>query len=371
MKIRILFKQNWLAFTILILWFVIHFLVFYLIHGNISDALQYTFYFKEDGSGYGHFYPVISGFLIFGLVLTLLTVELYRKYNPLQTCLAIARDTKDHTVIIGFSHLGQRIREYLQKIGHEYVVIEENQELVASLIEAEEPLVLRKPHNLDALEDANIKDAKLVITTKNDLETLVIATDLIRDVNKTCRIISRCYNDSIAKIIETKSKVETISTSKYACEFIMKEIKNWHLKDVLILGCPNTARRLMSRFRFKNINYKVVERDEEKVADIIDEEPITIGDAKDKDLLTKVGIAAVDLVIIMIDDPEELLLIANAVRLLNGECHMICRFFHEEFAEILEKPPFKALVISTSRHTLERLIEKGVFGTKKAYFKLD
>jgi len=371
MKTKILLRQNWIAFSILLLWFLIHFIVFYISHGTYSEALQYTFYFKEDEIGYGHFYPIISGFLIFGLVLTLLTVELYRKYNPLQTCLALARSSKDHVVIIGYSHLGQRVREYLQKIGRKYVVIEEDQEVLRELIEREEAVVVKKPHTMDSLDAANIKEAKLVLTTKNDLKTLVIATDLIRDVNKTCRIISRCYNDSIARILEQKSEVETISTSKYACEFIMTEIKNWLVKDVLIIGCTNTARRLMSRLRFKGINYKVIERDEEKVADIIDEEPITIGDAKDKDLLHKVEIDSIDLILIMIDDPEELLLIADVVRSLNESCHLICRFFHEEFAEILEKSPFNALVISTSRHTLERLIKKGVFGTSNSFFKLD
>jgi Trk K+ transport system NAD-binding subunit len=220
------------------------------------------------------------------------------------------------------------------------------------------------------LRDANVEHAKLVLTTKNDLETLVIATDLIREINPRCRIVCRCFDDTIAKIIEKKSDCETISTSKYACEFIMNEAERWKAKDVLILGCNNTARRLMKIFRLKNINYRVIERNRKHVEDIIDEEPITIGDAKDPDLLKEVGIATTDLVIIMIDNPQQLLLIADAVRELNEKCHLLCRFFHEEFAEILEKPPFNALVMSKSKHTLQRLIDKGVFGKANSFVKL-
>ncbi|MFX1294423.1 MAG: NAD-binding protein [Promethearchaeota archaeon] len=370
-KFKILIKQNWIALTIFILWFVIHFLVFLMMSGgNAIDALAYTFYFKEEESGYFHFYPIMSGFLIFGLILTLLTIEISRKYHPVQTCLALARSMKDHTIIIGYSHLGQRIREYLKEKNEDYVIIDDNSDLVREIIEDEEPVIPKKAHDMEVLKDANIQDAKLVLTTKNDLETLVVSTDLIREVNEHCKIVCRCYDDSIAKIIEKNFNCETISTSQYACEFIKNEIKKWEINDIVILGCNNTTRRLLNLFRLQNINYRVVEQDEEKVADIIDEEPITIGDAKDKDILKKVGILKTDLVIIMIDSVEEVLLIADAVRELNQECYLFCRFFHEKVGEMLEKPPFNALVLSISKHTLQKLIEKGVFGRKKETYIL-
>ena len=151
---------------------------------------------------------------------------LYRKYHPAQMCLALSKSMDNHTVIIGYSHLGQRIKEYLDRKNEKNVVIEEEETLVHDLIEDEEPVVPKKAHNPEILEDANVLYAKLIIITKNDLETLIVATHLIREANKKCRIICRCFDDSLAKIIEKQLGCETISTSRYACQIISSKIKS-------------------------------------------------------------------------------------------------------------------------------------------------
>ena len=362
-KAKIIIKQNWFAITILLLWFLINYFVFLMLaNRNFSEALAYTFYYGEmTGHPYGFFYPTMSGFLIFGLILTLITVELYRKYHPEQTCLALSQNMSEHAIIIGFSHLGQRIREYLIKNDKNYVVIEDDEELVSELIEDEQPVVTKRALEMDVLEDASVSEAKLVVCTKNDLEILVVATNLVRDVNQKCKIVCRCFDDSLAKILEKQLGCETISTSKYASEVIIAEIDKFKVENLLIIGCNNTARRLLKKVKERKINYKIIEKNRTLVEDLIDEEPIIIGDAKDRDLLEKAGTTTADLVLILIDAVDQVLLIADAVRELNKHCDLICRFFHEELAEILEKPPFNALVISTSKNTLEKLIEDGVF----------
>ncbi|MFX0063794.1 MAG: NAD-binding protein [Candidatus Hermodarchaeota archaeon] len=360
-KITILARQNLLAFIILILWFLGNIILFTALSGSFIDALLYTFYFDQLDTYYGNFYVVISGFVIFGWILSLLTVQLYRKYYPEQTCLALSKSMRGHAIIIGYTHLGQRIRDYLQKNGKAYVVIEDDRTLVNDLIQAEEPIIPRKPHNPTILENASTKEAKLVLSTKNDLETLVVSSHLIREVNKSCKMVCRCFDDSLAKILEKNLGCETISTSNYASEYIMNKIEELNVANVVLIGCINTTRRLMKKLKENNINYKVIERDEEIVEDIIDEEPIIIGDAKDEDVLKEAGVTKADLVIVLIDSASEVLLIADGIRELNETCPLICRFFHEEVAQILEKAPFNAFVISTSKHTLEKLIEKGVF----------
>ncbi|MFX1256134.1 MAG: NAD-binding protein [Promethearchaeota archaeon] len=358
-KITILARQNFLAFTILILWFLSNIVLFTALTGSLTDALIYTFYLDQLNTYYGNFYTVISGFVIFGWILSLLTVQLYRKYYPEQTCLALSQSMRKHAIIIGYSHLGQRIKDYLQQNKKAYVVIEDDRTLVNDLIQAEEPVIPRKPHNPTILENASVKDAKLVISTKNDLETLVVASYLVREANKHCKMICRCFDDSLANILEKNLGCETISTSKYASEYVMNQIEELSVTNVVLIGCTNTTRRLMKKLKENNINYKIIERDEEIVEDIIDEEPIIIGDGQDEDILKEAGVPKADLVIVLIDSASEVLLIADAIRELNETCHLICRFFHEEVAEILEKEPFNAFVISTSKHTLEKLIKEG------------
>ena len=81
-----------------------------------------------------------------------------------------------------------------------------------------------------------------------------------------------------------------MSTSGYACKFILKEIKNESINNVLIVGFTHVAERLIPTLKRSDIKYSVIERTEEKVEDLMDEEPITVGDAKDGDNLKAAGI---------------------------------------------------------------------------------
>lgn len=360
-KFKIVLKQNLVLFLILSLWYIINYIVFYIITGyNPSKALQYTFYLAELPE-YGFFYATISGFLIFSWIFTLITIDLYRKYHPIQMCIKISKSMKNHTIIIGYSHLGQRVREYIDRLNKTYVIIEDDRILTEDLIDEEEPIVPKKAYDPEIIEDANVRDAKLVLITKNDLETLVVATHNIRAENKDCKIICRCFDDAIAKILEKQLKCETISTSRYACQMISSKIKEWGSKDAVLIGCNHITRRLMRKFKAIKLPYKIIEKNRDVVEDIIDEEPIIIGDAKDSDILKEAGVSTTNLIITLMDEVEEVLLITDEIREINKNSHLICRIFHDEVAEVLEKPPFNAHIISTSKNTLQKLIETGIF----------
>ncbi|MGV9197521.1 MAG: NAD-binding protein [Promethearchaeia archaeon] len=76
--------------------------------------------------------------------------------------------------------------------------------------------------------------------------------------------------------------------------------------------------------------------------------------------MEKVKITEKDCVLNLIKDVTHSVLIAKRIRELNPKCKIICRVFMEGVAEMLEKPPFKCEVISSSRATLEILIKKGL-----------
>jgi Trk K+ transport system NAD-binding subunit len=361
-KFRILIKQNILALAILILWFTGNYLVFYKMTGfDAEKALLYTFYFAEMKGAWGHFYPMISSIIIFGWVFTLITIELYRKYNPVQTCLQLSKSMKNHIVIIGYSHLGQRIREYLVGKKKPYVVVEDDKKLISELIEKEEPVVPLKACDPEMLKYAAIENAKLVMITRNDLEAQVVAVKYVKELNPDCRIICRVFDDSMADIIEKNLGCETISSSRYTAELIYNQLKSLNTKEVLLAGCTNTTRRLINMLKKDGISIKAIEKKEESLEGMLDAGSIIIGNARDRDVLIRAGIKNIDKVIVFIDNAEDVLHIADKIRELNPNCQLICRFFHEQVAEILEKPPFNATVVSTSKHALKKIIESDIF----------
>lgn len=364
-KAKILFKQNMFSFSIIIFWFVVNFFVALLLTGNLFESLAFIFYFYELPGPYGVFYPTISEFVIFGIILALIVSDFYRKYSPKQTALELAKLMKDHVIIIGYSHLGEQIRQYLIKIKKDYVIIEPDEDKVKELLAKELPVITRNAKDIQVLKDANIQDADLVITTQNDLETLIVATGHIRDVNKNCNIVCRCFNDSVAAVLTKTYKCKIISTSKYASNFILKKLEEESVKNAVIVGYNNITKRLITRFKILNIKYKIIERSRVRVADILDDEPIILGDAKDKENLREAGILNAEVAIVLADQADEALVIADHIRDLKNDCKLICRFFHEDLGEILGEPPFNATVISQSKYALENLINDGIFDFKR------
>ena len=112
-KFKSIIKQNSYAIIIVILWFLCNYIAFSFITYDFIEAFLILFFFKVNSSLYGCFYANFSEFIIFGLLFSLITIDLFRKYNPVDTSRKLAMSHTDHVVIIGYNHIGQRIANFL------------------------------------------------------------------------------------------------------------------------------------------------------------------------------------------------------------------------------------------------------------------
>ncbi|TFG29912.1 MAG: hypothetical protein EU532_02300 [Promethearchaeota archaeon] len=361
-KIKILLKQNLKAFLIVFLWFVLNFIYFYIETGSALQSGLIIFFFTTYNSLYGNFYDAFTEFIIFGLVFGLITVELFRKYNPVLTSREISKKYSDHVIIIGYTHIGQRISNYLKTEGIGTVIIEEDLSLIEDLIANEEAVINDTPLSIQTLEDAGTQKAKAVFITSDDFEIQLVVNHYIRRLNPKCRIVARIYQDDIADLIANTYNTEIISTSKYAAEVIDNKIRN-HYNKVLLIGLNHISLRLMEKWKQKShIEYQLIEESEDLIKEKIeDKSHVICGDPKDGVILEQCNISEVDCVVNTISDVKESILITKRIRDYNRSCKIISRFFLESIADILEKPPFRAEVISSSKGTLEVMIQRGMF----------
>ncbi|MFX0070275.1 MAG: NAD-binding protein [Candidatus Hermodarchaeota archaeon] len=362
-KIKILLKQNWVAFSIVILWFLVNFLYFSTITKNIAEGGLIIFFFLPHNSLYGNFYAAFTEFIIFGLIFSLITVELFRKYNPCIAAREVAKKYSDHAVIIGYTHIGKRIANYLKEKQIQYVIIENDYDLVEDLVVKENAVVNDTPLNIEALKDAGIERAKVVYVTSNDFEIQVVVNHNVRRLNPRCKLVARIFEDDVAESISKTYNAEIISTSKYASDIILEKILRANYKNVLLIGLNHISLRLIKKLKLKNyVKFQLIEENEDLISDYIDDSNYIIpGDPKDLTTLQKAGIKEVQCIINTIPDVKDSFLITKRIRELNRNCKIISRFFLDSVAEILEKPPFRSEVISSSHHTLEMMIEKGMF----------
>ena len=361
-KIKILLKQNLKAFLIVFLWFTINFIYFYVETRSALQSGLIILFFTTHNSLYGNFYDAFTEFIIFGLVFGLITVELFRKYNPVVTSREISKKYSDHVIIIGYTHIGQRILNYLKLKDIDCVIIEKDFNLIEDLIAKEEAVVNDTPLSIQTLEDASIEKAKAVFITSDDFEIQLVVNHYIRRLNPKCKVVARIFQDDIADLISKTYNIEIISTSKYASDVIDDKIRK-HYKKVLLIGLNHISLRLIEKLKLRSsIEYQVIEENEDLIKDLIeDNRYIICGDPKERGILEKCNINDVDCVVNTISNVKESILITKRIRDLNRGCKIISRFFLDSVAEILEKPPFRAEVISSSKGTLEVMIQKGMF----------
>ena len=137
----------------------------------------------------------------------------------------LAKEITNHVVVIGYSHLGRRLVDHFRETQVPYCLIEKDRDHVDELLRLGEPVIVDDAREMDALEDANIEGANAVLVASNNLETALLVTKRVRDRNKKCKIITRCYQDEFAEILESLGADDVISSSKNAFDDILARIE--------------------------------------------------------------------------------------------------------------------------------------------------
>ncbi len=134
----------------------------------------------------------------------------------------IAKNLKDHIIIIGAGHLGRRVIEEAMEFNIPFVVVvkgedKEKNEAIWEYIEKGIPVIFGDATFKKVLEKANIKKAKaIVVCVDNDKTNLIIA-ERAKDLNPDIKVIVRIYDDELAEAMRERGEFDDIiSTSKIA-----------------------------------------------------------------------------------------------------------------------------------------------------------
>ncbi len=361
-KAKSVFIQNLSAFLIVIFWFIINYIIFFIQTIDPIDSLFILFYFREPKTSLELFYSSFTEFLIFGLVFSLITIELFRKYNPTETCRQLARTIKDHSVIIGYNHIGRRIANCLQERGKKVVIVEKKKKLVHELIECECAVVNDDALNMETLRDAGVNNAKAVYVMSDNLEIQFVVNSNIRQLNKSCKLFCRIFEDDIAEVIAKTYNATIISTSKYTADVLIEKIQKKGYSNILLIGINHISVRLIIEIKkIPNVKLMIIEEDEEILELMnIPKSSVILGDPKDTSNLEKVDIKNIDFIFNSDRDPTNSILITKRIRELNQNCKVYSRFFQDSVADVLEQPPFNSKVISSSKYALKLMSRKGM-----------
>lgn len=343
-RLGLALRQNRGALLFIVAWLLVNYAVFLRSFGmtRTAAALVAVCVSKASG-GWPSVYQSFTEVVVFGVIASLVVTNVTRKYRPEETCRALAQRSSDHVVVIGWTNLGRRVVDLVTDAGREVVVVEENAALVATLVSEERPLVVGSGQERAVLEDAAVRRAKVVVIATDDLETAAVASRLVREMNATCELVIRCSDDDVGAVLAKTYRARAVSTSRLAAAFIQGQALKARARAVVVLGKNNVGERVAEALAEKRIPYSFVE--------------VTDDVAK----LAAAGVAESDMVIVCDDDLGKNLVRVDRIRDLNKRTRIICRAFHDEAAEVLGRPPFDCVVLSTSKYASESLARAGAF----------
>jgi Trk K+ transport system NAD-binding subunit len=332
-RIRLAIRQNRAAALFVLIWIVGGALLFSrALRMSPHDALLTAMCLAKAAGGWAAVYQSFTEVVVFGAIASVVVTNVTRKYRPEATARALAEDARDHVVVVGWTHLGERVRDLAIESGCAVVVVEADAAKVAALVRDEEPLVIGNARERSVLEAAQVAAAKVVVLATDDLEVAAVACRLVRELNESCELVVRCPDEDVGAVLAKTYRARALSTSRLAAEFIRGHAVKSRAKTALVLGDNNLSARVVEALAEKRI-----------VA-------TTTGTGVD-----------VDLVVLCDDDLGKNLLTVDRIRDVNRRVKIICRAFHDDAAEILVRDPFACTVLSTSRHAAESLVRSGVF----------
>jgi hypothetical protein len=191
-------------------------------------------------------WPIMIEVFILGILLSILLD--YYSFNPVVNARKKARGKNNHTVVLGYNHLGERIVEYLRENQNSYVVVEKIQERVDDLIHIGEPVIVGDYAERDTMRTAGVSKCKEVFCVTTNLRRALIAAESIRKLNTECDLYMRVFDEHFREYLsEEPYKAFTFSSSNWA----MASIKNWS-KDSdgksIVLGNDSLVNRILTYY---------------------------------------------------------------------------------------------------------------------------
>jgi len=190
-------------------------------------------------------YPIIGVLLIGEGIVRFALLMISRKHGEKEWMKVMASTYRDHVVLCGLGHLGARVLQELHNANIPVIVIEKDKErrFLTLAKELNVPVLLRDMTEDQALIDAGVPHARVVIiATNNDMANLEVALDS-RRLNPKIRVIMRLYDQQIASKISSAMMIDAaFSSSALAAPMVAAMAMNANvLGSSMIAGVPHVT----------------------------------------------------------------------------------------------------------------------------------
>ena len=358
---RLAIRQNRWLLNLIAIWLIVSALLLIATGHPLGETLQILCFLQPDSSHFGFFYESMTDFVIFGLVISVLLVDVQRQVRPEATCRVMAEELTRHAVIVSFTNLGRRSWQLLRDHDVPVAVIEPDPAKLELLIREGYPCLTGTGRSQADLDAVNIEQARLVMICSEDLESAAVICSLVRKRNPRVELIARCADDDIGEVLAKRYQATVVSTSRVASLFLRQVLGKHNTEHCLLIGGGQISRRMIPILQELKVPFSVVVSSADQVVDLVGPDQFVVGRFHDDLVLEQAGVLETDLAILTDDDFSQALTTVDHVRGLNLHCKIVSRVFMDDAADLLSADPFGCEIFSTSRQAVEQLLNQGAF----------
>lgn len=358
---RLMFRQNRWLLQLLAGWLLFSFGALLLTGHPVMETLQILAFFQEDKSHFGFFYASMTDFVVFGLVISVLLVDMQRRVRPEETCRVMAEELHRHAIIFHFSNLGKRTWQLFVDNDIPVTVVDPDPANLEELVRDGYPCLVGTGRTSADLDAVNVRDARFVMICSDHLESAAVICSLVRQRNKSCDLVARCADDDIGEVLARRYQATVVSTSRVASYFLREYLTKNKVQKCVLIGGGQLGRRMIPILEELEHDYSVVAAHEHDVSDLLDKSHYIIGRFTDDRILEQAGVVDTELVLFTEDDFSLAMATVDRVRGLNHRCRVVCRVFMDDAADLMHAEPFRCDIFSTSRQAVDQLRQQGAF----------
>lgn len=360
-QLRLALKQNRWVINLMAMWLTASAVILVLTGHPPLEALQILTFFQQDNSHFGYFYASMTDFVVFGLVISVLLVDVQRQVRPEATCRVMAEELSNHAVIFHFSNLGRRTWQLFRNHDIPVTVVDPDPANLEELIRDGYPCLVASGRNPADLDVVNVAQARFVMICSDQLEPAAVICSLVRQRNSKCDLVARCSDDDIGEVLARQYNATVVSTSRVAALYLREYLGKHRIQHCVLLGGGQLSRRMIPILQELKVDFSVICHKESEVDDLLEKDRYIVGRFSDDRILEQAGVMDTELAIFTEDDFSQAMTAVDHVRGLNLHCRIICRVFHDDAADLLAAEPFLCDIFSTSRHAVDQLQKQGSF----------
>ena len=130
--------------------------------------------------------------------------------KEIETEITVDKEYKNHVVIIGYSTLGQKIARKLKAKGVEYVIIEQDYNLVQEALKSGENIYMANGAKKEILQKVNVKDAISVVVAISNFKKKRHICDILNSFDFHINIVTLASDNKEKEILEFELDIENI-----------------------------------------------------------------------------------------------------------------------------------------------------------------